>query len=228
MIGIISDVHGNYSALCTVLDRLDALGVSRIICLGDTAGYYSEVNACCDALRERQVLSVMGNHDWYLANQERCPRSNSANACLDYQAGVISASNLDWLKGLATHAVEQEIHMVHGGWNDPLDEYLRPSQGYFDALPGCRFASGHTHVQFLWQGQGKVYCNPGSVGQPRDGDPRAGFATWDGETFVLHRVAYDIGRTQRAMAAAGFTPYFYQNLDKGTQIGGRISTVPGL
>ena len=60
MIGIISDVHGNYSALCTVLDRLDTLGVSRIICLGDTAGYYSEVNACCDALRERQVLSVMG------------------------------------------------------------------------------------------------------------------------------------------------------------------------
>ena len=80
MIGIISDVHGNYSALSRVLARLDALGVSRIICLGDTAGYYCQVNECCDALRERAVFSVMGNHDWYLARQQRCPRSNSANA----------------------------------------------------------------------------------------------------------------------------------------------------
>ncbi|MBI6941198.1 metallophosphoesterase family protein [Pseudomonas putida] len=228
MIGIISDVHGNYSALSSVLARLDALGVSRIICLGDTAGYYCQVNECCDALRERAVFSVMGNHDWYLARQQRCPRSNSANACLDYQAGVISEQNLAWLDGLALQAFEQGISLVHGGWNDPLDEYLRPSQAYFDALPGGCFASGHTHVQYLWQGQGKVYCNPGSVGQPRDGDPRAAFATWDGEAFELHRVEYDIAQVQQAMARAGFTSYFYENLDKGTQIGGRISAIQGL
>jgi len=228
MIGIISDVHGNYSALRSVLARLDALGVSRIICLGDTAGYYCQVNECCNALREREVFSVMGNHDWYLARQERCPRSNSANACLDYQAGVISEQNRAWLDSLAFQAVEQGISLVHGGWNDPLDEYLRPSQAYFDALPGSCFASGHTHVQYLWQGQGKVYCNPGSVGQPRDGDPRAAFATWDGKAFELHRVEYDIAQVQQAMARAGFTPYFYENLDKGTQIGGRISSIEGL
>ena len=211
-----------------MLARLDALGVSRIICLGDTAGYYCQVNECCDALRERAVFSVMGNHDWYLARQQRCPRSNSANACLDYQAGVISEQNLAWLDGLALQAFEQGISLVHGGWNDPLDEYLRPSQAYFDALPGGCFASGHTHVQYLWQGQGKVYCNPGSVGQPRDGDPRAAFATWDGEAFELHRVEYDIAQVQQAMARAGFTSYFYENLDKGTQIGGRISAIQGL
>lgn len=226
MIGIISDVHGNYSALRAVLAKLDALEVSRIICLGDTAGYYCQVNQCCDALRERQVFSVMGNHDWYLARGERCPRSNSANRCLDYQAQVITAQNLAWLEGLDLQAKQLGISLVHGGWADPLDEYLQPSQAYFDALPGSVFVSGHTHVQCLWQGRGKVYCNPGSVGQPRDGDPRAGFATWDGQAFELHRLEYDIGEIQRAMAAAGFTSYFYENLEQGTQIGGRISTSP--
>ncbi|NIE74422.1 metallophosphoesterase family protein [Pantoea sp. Tr-811] len=228
MIGIISDVHGNYSALRSVLQRLDALGVEQIICLGDTAGYYCQVNACCDALRERGVLSVMGNHDWYLARQQRCPRSNSANACLDYQAKVISEQNLAWLDGLPLQAQVHGMSLVHGGWNDPLDEYLQPAQAYFEALPGRLFVSGHTHVQYLWQGQGKVYCNPGSVGQPRDGDRRAAFATWDGERFDLHRLEYDIAEVQQAMAEAGFTPYFYQNLENGTQIGGRISSIQAL
>lgn len=225
MIGIISDVHGNYSALRTVLAKLDALGVSRIICLGDTAGYYSQVNECCEALRERNIFSVMGNHDWYLARNERCPRSNSANACLDYQQRVVTSQNLAWLGSLPERSTEDGLSVVHGGWNDPLDEYLRPSQAYFAPLPGRYFASGHTHVQHLWSGEGKAYCNPGSVGQPRDGDPRAAFATWDGEAFNLHRVEYDIGETQLAMKSAGFTPYFYENLDIGSQIGGRISAV---
>ncbi|WP_201189766.1 metallophosphoesterase family protein [Pseudomonas fluorescens] len=225
MIGIISDVHGNYSALRTVLARLDGLGVSRIICLGDTAGYYSQVNECCEALRERNVFSVMGNHDWYLARNERCPRSNSANACLDYQHGVITAQNLAWLGSLAERSIQAGVSIVHGGWNDPLEEYLRPSSEYFTPLPGRFFASGHTHVQCLWKDGNKAYCNPGSVGQPRDGDARAGFATWNGESFDLHRVEYDIGETQQAMKKAGFTRYFYENLDQGTQIGGRISTL---
>ncbi|MEG0860214.1 MAG: metallophosphoesterase family protein [Pseudomonas sp.] len=225
MIGIISDIHGNYSALRTVLAKLDELGVAQIICLGDTAGYYSQINECCEALRERQVFSVMGNHDWYLARHERCPRSNSANVCLDYQLSVITAPNLAWLDSLAERSVQHGVNIVHGGWNDALDEYLRPSQAYFAGLPGNYFASGHTHVQHLWEGGDKAYCNPGSVGQPRDGDPRAGFATWDGQAFCLHRVEYEIGETQQAMMKAGFTPYFYENLDNGTQIGGRISTI---
>ncbi|MEG1625780.1 metallophosphoesterase family protein [Pseudomonas sp.] len=225
MIGIISDIHGNYSALRTVLAKLDELGVEQIICLGDTAGYYSQVNECCEALRERQIFCVMGNHDWYLAKHERCPRSNSANACLDYQQRVITAQNLAWLDSLVERSVLQGLSIVHGGWTDPLDEYVRPDQAYFAALPGRYFASGHTHVQYLWSGEGKFYCNPGSVGQPRDGDPRAGFATWDGKAFHLHRAQYDIAETQQAMAEAGFTPYFYENLDHGTQIGGRISTI---
>lgn len=223
MIGIISDVHGNHVALAAVLERLDAMGASEIICLGDVAGYYSQINECCDALRARNIFTLMGNHDLYLASGTRCPRSNSANRCLDYQRSVISASNLAWLAGLPEAATVHGIRIVHGGWNDPIDEYMKPAADYFSELDGDHFASGHTHVPCIFSAGGKTYCNPGSIGQPRDGNPAASFATWDGTDFHIHRQAYDIARIQAHMAEAGFDPYFYENLGAGTQIGGRIS-----
>jgi predicted phosphodiesterase len=222
MIGIISDVHGNHVALMAVLAELDALGVREILCLGDIAGYYSQINECCDTLRERNVFSLTGNHDGYLVAGGGCLRSDSATRCLMYQHKIITPSNLAWLATLPYRARKHNVDLVHGGWNDPLEEYLKPSQTYFDALAGQYFASGHTHVQYLWSGNDKVYCNPGSVGQPRDGDPRAAYAIWDGQTFALRRVEYDVAETQRLMRDAGFAPYFYDNLSTGSRIGGKI------
>lgn len=224
MIGIISDIHGNYAALSTVLQRLDEMGVSEIICLGDIAGYYCQINECCEALRKRQIFSLMGNHDSYLTSGEGCPRSKSANQCLDYQRQIISPENLTWLTAMPNEATLHGIRIVHGGWNDPIEEYLKPSKEYFSQLSGQYFASGHTHVQCIWTGDGKKYCNPGSVGQPRDGDPRAAFATWDGHEFSLHRIPYDIKQIQSEMTKARFSPYFYENLTAGTRIGGKIDT----
>ena len=228
MIGLISDIHGNYPALQAVLSKLDELGVCEIICLGDIGGYYSQVNECCDALRARGIFSLMGNHDWYLVEGTDCPRSNSANVCLDYQRRVITAENLAWLASMSPSAEMHGIRMVHGGWSDPIDEYVRPSEAYFDALEGRYFASGHTHMPCIWSGNGKTYCNPGSVGQPRDGNPEAAFALWDGEKFELCRVAYDIKATQQAMAEAGFTSYFYENLAMGVRIGGKKNMTPDI
>ena len=224
MIGIISDIHGNYEALRAVLQELDGMHVRRIICLGDIGGYYCQINECCDALRARGIFSLMGNHDWYLASGEGCPRSNSANACLDHQKRVITPVNLAWLASLPSSAEIEGIRIVHGGWNDPIDEYINPSAQYFNPLEGNYFASGHTHVPCIWSEGEKTYCNPGSVGQPRDGDPRASFAVWNGKVFELRRVEYAIDKIQNEMCAAGFAPYFYENLSKGTQIGGKVST----
>lgn len=223
MIGIISDIHGNYVALETVLDQLDRLGVSDIICLGDVGGYYCQINQCCDALRSRNIFTLMGNHDWYLASGNACPRSKSANVCLDFQRRAIDKDHLRWLASLPNTATIQGIRIVHGGWNDPIDEYVTPSAPYFSAVPGGALASGHTHVSRLWSAAGKIYCNPGSVGQPRDGDPRAAFATWDGQSFSLQRIEYDISDIQREMAKAGFDPYYSANLSKGTRIAGHLS-----
>lgn len=224
MIGIISDIHGNYAALSAVLAALDAAEIETILCLGDVMGYYPEVNECCSTLRQRNIHTLLGNHDWYITTGASCPRSDSANRCLDYQRRIIERDHLDWLKTLSPAAIFESLHLAHGGWRDALDEYVRPSENYFRGLEGNFFVSGHTHVPCLWRKDGMSYCNPGAVGQPRDGDPRASYALWDGRVFALHRVEYDISATQAAMRKAGFPAYFYENLNTGARIGGMVDS----
>ena len=222
MIGIISDIHGNFPALQAVLNALEQLGVATIFCLGDVAGYYCQINECCEALRSRNIPTLLGNHDWYLASGEGCPRSNSANMCLEYQRSVLEEKHLAWLAGLPRNVQVDSLNMVHGGWKDFLDEYVVPTEDYFAGISGTYFASGHTHVPTVRMFTNKQYCNPGSVGQPRDGDSRASFAIFDGNSFTLHRTCYNIGKIQIAMQHAGFSSYFYENLEIGARIGGKI------
>ena len=209
MIAIISDIHGNYVALQEVLNRIDSMGISEIYCLGDVVGYYSQVNECCDELRKRNIPCVMGNHDWYMASGTDCERSKSVRNCMAYQRKVIKRDNLDWIRSLKTTLVVHGISMVHGGWKNPIDEYLDPKAEYFQIIDGSLFASGHTHIQRIENYGDKSYCNPGSVGQPRDGDNRAAFATFDGRDFQLYRVPYDIEVVGKLMETAGFSPYYY-------------------
>lgn len=216
-IGFISDVHGNYEALKAVLAKLDNMNVNEIYCLGDVVGYYSQVNECCDELRSRNIPSLMGNHDWYMAGGGFCPRSQSVNDCLVYQRKVITTENLEWVKNFQVHKQVMNIHMVHGGWADPIDEYiLEPSEEYFAKIEGEIFMSGHTHIQSLNKFGAKIYCNPGSVGMPRDNDPRAAFAVFDGE-LALHRVEYDIEKVFYYMDKAGFSDYYYGGLKTGSR-----------
>lgn len=222
MIALISDIHGNYAALAEVLREIDVLCVDEIVCLGDIGGYYCQINECCYELRSRSIFSLLGNHDHYLANDAACSRSRSANDCLDYQRSVLTDENLQWLRSLQPAATRHGINMVHGGWNDNLEEYMDLVAGYFQSIEGTVFASGHTHVPCIWSDSGKLYCNPGSVGQPRDGDRRASYALWDGEEFTLKRLEYDVAAAQDAMAVAGFDAYFYENLSHGTRIGGGV------
>lgn len=228
MLAIISDIHGNLSALQAVIDRIDNMSIRRIMCLGDVAGYYPDLDACADILRNRGIVTLMGNHDHYIASGTACPRSDSANRCLDHQRRTMRSDTAEWLSSLPKKVQSDGLEMVHAGWNDWSDEYMTPSDEYFSKVGGHAFASGHTHVQYIWTGTKAIYCNPGSVGQPRDGDPRAAFATWNGTNFDLFRVPYDIDRTERSMQAAGFSEYFYANLRLGSRIGGQIDKAPSL
>lgn len=222
-LGLISDVHGNYEALRAVLAALDGMGVTEVISLGDVVGYYSQVNECCDALRARGVRSVMGNHDWYLGSGGACPRSKSVNDCLAYLRKVVTAENVEWLRSFPVEIRTGDLRVVHGGWSDPIDEYLKWTEDYFTGIPGTRFASGHTHVPMIRSSGGKTYCNPGSVGQPRDHDPRASFATYADGEFVLHRVEYDFERVFELMERAGFSDYYYGSLKTGAPRLGRLT-----
>lgn len=226
MIAILSDIHGNYPALKAVLDDVDKIGCERIISLGDVAGYYCMVNECISALRARNVLSLMGNHDDYLVSGTTCPRSRSATRCIEFQRQVISPDNRNWLASSISTLEFDDVSMVHAGWKDPLDEYLHTiSETYFEGLTARNYFSGHTHVQVLATLGNKIYCNPGSVGQPRDGDPRAGYALFDCGEVILRRVDYDIDVIADEMKLVGFEPYFYENLYMGSRIGGDITEI---
>ena len=216
-IAFISDIHGNYEALKSVLSEIDRMRVDKIYCGGDVVGYYSQINECCTELRQRRIPSVMGNHDWYMAGGGFCPRSRSVNDCLEYQRTIIEPEHLEWLRTFPVQMRVDEVRLVHGGWADPIDEYLKPTEDYFERVEGRVFVSGHTHIQCVARFGEKVYCNPGSVGQPRDGDPRAAFAVYEAGEFTLHRVEYDMQKVFELMAAAGFNDYYYGGLKTGAR-----------
>lgn len=215
-IGLISDIHGNFEALKAVLSELDRMQITEIYCLGDIAGYYTQVNACCDELRAREIPCVMGNHDFYLVSGGYCTRSKSVNDCIEYQRKVITEENLAWLKNLPVFRQIGPVNMVHGGWSNPVDEYVEPTEDYFSQIKGDVFVSGHTHIQSVHQFGSKKYCNPGSVGQPRDNDPRAAFAVYDGD-FTLCRVEYNLQNVFDLMEKAGFNDYYYGSLKTGAR-----------
>ena len=215
-LGLISDIHGNLPALMSVLSELDKMEVDEILCLGDTAGYFPMVNECITELRRRGIKSVMGNHDWYLSSGQ-CIRSSVATACIDYQRSIVSSDNLSWLRSLPLEIALHGLRIVHGGWSDPIDEYLRPRLGYFQVLEGNFFASGHSHIPMIFKDGEKTWCNPGSVGQPRDGNPKASFATFNGLEFLLHRVEYDIDFIVNESIASGLPEKLYGGLAIGSK-----------
>ncbi|MBR3355052.1 MAG: metallophosphoesterase family protein [Oscillospiraceae bacterium] len=218
MIGFISDIHGNFSALCSVLEELDHLNCSTIYSLGDVAGYYPSINECCSELRHRNIINLMGNHDQYIINGTSCGRSRSVDMAIAYQANVIEKENIDWLKGSPQCIHTEHFFACHGGPEDFIDQYLLSPPFPLDEKTGL-FLSGHTHKAVIWEKESSVYCNPGAVGQPRDGDPRASFAILNDFGHIeIHRVKYDIDATAKLSKEAGFFPAFYECLYEGVKI----------
>lgn len=217
MKAIISDIHGNYVALQAVLKSIDEQDVDEIYCLGDIVGYYSQVNECCEELRKRNVKCVLGNHDWYMVCGMHCERSRSVNDCLVYQRKILTEENHAWLRSLPIAIICDDFCMVHGGWKNPIDEYLEPSEEYFKSFHGGIFFSGHTHRAIVKQiRKCLLYCNPGSVGQPRDWDNRASYALFDGVQCSIIRIPYDYKMVGKLMEEAGFSSYYYGCLYDGS------------
>jgi putative phosphoesterase len=225
MIAIISDIHGNYPALLAVLKDIKKNNVEIIYSLGDICGYYSMINESINTIRENGIINILGNHDYYIINNKNCPRSKSANVCLGYQRSVITIENLKWLKKSKANFKINDINMVHGGWIDNLDEYIYDvNEDYFSNIKGKYFFSGHTHIQKIIKFNDTIYCNPGSVGQPRDGDWRAAYSLLDNDKseIIQKRIEYDVDLIAFDMREKGFDQYYYSNLYEGTRIGGMI------
>lgn len=225
MIAILSDIHGNLPALEAVLQDARSRGCTRLISLGDIAGYYAQPGDCIHLLQQYQAVNILGNHDSYLVNNSNCSRSRVVSSIVDYHKQIVTPTQLGWLKRSLPLLREGTRLFVHGGPDDPQDQYLYEIS--VNTIPSDIdiLFSGHTHVQVLMEFGQKIFCNPGSVGQPRDGDCRAAYATLDGTRITLCRVDYDIERTALMMKQAGFDRVCYENLYNGTQIGGRIDQI---
>jgi predicted phosphodiesterase len=226
MKAIISDIHANYAALLAVLADAEALGCDGYICLGDVAGYHADINECIALLRSLpDFCFIRGNHDAYLLNGGGCPRSTLVTQTLAYQSSVITIDNLHWLSTSQDQLRSGIDLFVHGGPEDCLEQYIYRVSPMLYRDGFQRLFCGHTHVQVLYKQERMLFCNPGSVGQPRDGNPMAAYAILDGDEVLLRRVEYDVAATEHSMKVAGFPDYAFMNLRMGAQVGGRVDSI---
>ncbi|WP_226013281.1 metallophosphoesterase family protein [Halomicrobium salinisoli] len=219
-IGLISDIHGNLPALEAVLSDMPA--VDEIACIGDVVGYNPWPAACVDRVREVAAVTVQGNHDRTVRTPETYRGNRMAHAGLEHALDELSEEQLSWLDDLPrTATVADDRFLLVHDHPDVQDRYVMPEAfsglwSYLDGRSGL--VLGHTHVQHEETDGDRLLVNPGSVGQPRDGDPRAAYAVLDTDavTVALHRVEYDVDRVIRAVEEAGLPERIGARLLDGT------------
>jgi putative phosphoesterase len=212
-LGLVSDVHANLVALEAVLG--DMPDVDALVCAGDVVGYNPWPGECVDRVREVAATTVVGNHDRNVGSPARYRGNEMAYAGLRLARERLSDDQRTWLEGLPerTHVADDRVLLVHSH-PDPARQgmYVYPADfGRVASVAAEEGAEalvlGHTHVQHAAREEGTLVVNPGSVGQPRDGDPRAAYAvltaTPDGLDVTLSRVEYDVDRVREAAAEAG-------------------------
>ncbi|MEE9174103.1 MAG: metallophosphoesterase family protein [Thermoplasmata archaeon] len=199
-LALISDVHSNLPALEVVLEAAEEAGAEHILHAGDVVGYNPFPNEVVRLLQSRGVQSIQGNHDRAALSGDTSGFNPYAAQAIDWTQSQLDQLSERFLAGLPieldTNRGNTSLRLVHGSPADP-DEYVFPHQA--DArllkLAGTKvLVMGHTHVPFFRETQGGILLNPGSVGQPRDGDPRASWALLELPEGVveLHRTTYDV------------------------------------
>jgi putative phosphoesterase len=216
-VGVISDVHGNKVALDAVFE--DMPPVDAVVCAGDVVGYNPWHADCVEALRDRSVPTVAGNHDRAVAGGNRFGFNSMAGAGVRHASETLSAEQIEWLDTLPPRREEFDgrVRIAHGHPQEP-NRYTYPAEFGPEMLADEQvLVLGHTHHQAHEQFDEGIVMNPGSVGQPRDGDPRAAYAVLDlGDLAVTeHRVAYDIDRVQKGVEEAGLPARIGERLTEG-------------
>lgn len=226
---VISDIHANLTALETVL--ADAGSVDQIWCLGDVVGYGPDPNEVVERLRDLPNLSIiLGNHDVAVLGQmDYAVFNTEARKSLLWQKKSVTPANLLYLEELPQDTlVRENVTLAHGSPRDPVWEYILNTlvaRLNFEAFTTPYCFVGHTHIQCIFHLDmvkdrvsldiprpgdvmkitPRAILNPGSVGQPRDRDPRSSYAIYDpqAETWESRRVEYDVEAVQKRIRAAG-------------------------
>ena len=238
--GLISDIHGNLEALEAVLKELDKLAVDEILCLGDIIGYGPDPEQCVQRVREHAKIILAGNHDFAPIGMVDTTYFNPyAKKAVTWTGEHINQSVRQFLKERPLKADVDDFTIVHATPADPNAwDYILSVDDAIANFPHFQTQVcfiGHSHVPIiihqekanrarvqretkLTLEEGHRYIiNIGSVGQPRDFDPRAAFAVFDTEkrTYELHRAPYPVGITQRKILERGLPPFLAERLALG-------------
>jgi diadenosine tetraphosphatase ApaH/serine/threonine PP2A family protein phosphatase len=221
-----------------VLDAVARDAPDEIWCLGDLVGYGPRPNECCSLVRERADVCLIGNHDLgVLGRIDLDVFSPDAAVSAGWTAGVLEPQARTYLDSLPSNAVREGVGLFHGSPRDPVWEYVLSPAVALAALAGTEeevVLVGHSHValSFGWEkrflglapegtelglaGERRL-LNPGSVGQPRDGDPRAAWLLLDlsAGRAVFRRAPYDVARTQEEIREAGLPKALAERLGHG-------------
>jgi putative phosphoesterase len=220
---IISDVHANLAALNAVLGEIDSMGISHIISAGDVVGYYPFPNEVIQLFKQRAVVGIAGNHDRAVLRTKISSMNPIAGQAAQWTAKELSETSRDYLANLPprTHLTigGKLVGLYHGSPRDDV-EYVFEEEAEPELLrlSGSRLlVLGHTHVPFVHRSNEGTIVNPGSVGQPRDGDPRACFMVYDStkDDFTIRRTEYDIEATVKAVQQAGLPKDLGERLRHG-------------
>jgi predicted phosphodiesterase len=241
-VALIADVHGNLQALEAVLDDAADRGCDQLWCLGDIVDYGADPEACVELVRSQASTCLAGNHDMAVTGALSLERfSDVAVAAARYSQRVLSAGSITYLRTLEPSQTCGDLcGLYHGSPRDPVWEYLlSPLQAElsFDSTPQRLSFIGHSHVALAFHRQegesatgethhadeeldlatGSWLVNPGSVGQPRDGDPRAAWLELDLDALQarFHRVAYDVRGAAMAIRAAHLPTVLADRLSHG-------------
>lgn len=227
---VASDLHGNEAAL-TAVSRAEEPDV--VLCLGDLVDYGPAPGACIAWVRANAVATVRGNHDDALVRGVRCQCGPDvqrlSDATQDLARRVLGPEDVTWLGTLPLEARVTiggvRFHLVHATPADPLFTYLRAGEvdsweRAVEAVDADVVLVGHTHLPMVLRVGSKLVVNPGSVGQPRDGDARAAYAVVDDGVPALRRAEYDVEQTVRALAASGLAPAVARALSGVLRTGG--------
>ena len=239
--GLISDIHGNLEALEAALAELK--DVDAFLCMGDLVGYGADPNACVERIRALpKVICVAGNHDLAAIGSYDLNWFNPfARAAITWTAEQLSQENKDYLGSIPNTAHADSALLVHGSLPQEMSYITSPNEARmcFDAMPGDLTLIGHTHVTEYYRARRgsrlpeqtalpsggtielkediRYIVNPGAIGQPRDGNAAASFATWNlaAGTIDVRRVPYDIERAQAKMREAHIPDYLWERLSQG-------------
>ena len=239
---ILADIHSNLAALIAVLDDIKRRGgVDEVWCLGDIVGYGPDPHDCISRLRQMNHVCVMGNHDGAAIGKVDISVFNPDAATANrWTARQLTPDESDYLSHLPLVIEKGDFTLTHGSPREPIWEYLLSTWSAQENLAHFRTRFcfvGHTHSPLVFAceetggcaahhfepesplvlGERRLIINPGAVGQPRDGDPRASYAIYDSDARVvnLHRVPYDIRATQTSMMAQGLPAALATRLSHG-------------